>query len=142
MSLLAATLQMRQSMNEKVGIIVPSSSLIHGLAKDLNERGVEVEKVIERDAQNIFHEPFDFGNDIAKIATFHTAKGLAFDSIFLPHLTENSFSGAKSEARQRMLFVGVARARQWVYLSTVNGKEFKEIDILKAAEADGHLLLI
>ena len=142
MSLLAATLQMRQSMNEKVGIIVPSSSLIHGLAKDLNGRGVEVEKVIERDAQNIFHEPFDFGNDIAKIATFHTAKGLAFDSIFLPHLTENSFSGAKSEARQRMLFVGVARARQWVYLSTVKGKEFKEIDILKAAEADGHLLLI
>ena len=141
-SLLAATLQMRQSMNEKVGIIVPSSSLIHGLAKDLNERGVEVEKVIERDAQNIFHEPFDFGNDIAKIATFHTAKGLAFDSIFLPHLTENSFSGAKSEARQRMLFAGVARARQWVYLSTVKGKEFKEVDILKAAEAAGHLLLI
>jgi superfamily I DNA/RNA helicase len=142
MSLLAATLQMRRSMNEKVGIIVPSSKLIHELAKDLNERGVEVEKVIERDAQNIFHEPFDFGNNIAKIATFHTAKGLAFDSIFLPHLTENSFSGAKGEARQRMLFVGVARARQWVYLSTVKGSEFKEVDILKAAEADGHLLLI
>lgn len=142
MSLLAATVQMRQSMNEKVGIIVPSSSLIHELAKDLKKRGVEVEKVIERDAQNIFHEPFDFGNDIAKIATFHTAKGLAFDSIFLPHLTENSFSAAKSEARQRMLFVGVARARQWVYLSTIKGNEFKEINLLKSAEVDGHLLLI
>lgn len=142
MGFLAATVQMRQSMDEKVGIIVPSSSLIHELAKGLKKRGVEVEKVIERDAQNIFHEPFDFGNNIPKIAAYHTAKGLAFDSVFLPHLTENSFSGAKGEARQRMVFVGITRARQWVYLSTVRGEEFKEIKILKAAETDGHLLMI
>lgn len=141
-SFLAATVQMRQSMNEKVGIIVPSSSLLHELTKDLKKRGVEVEKVIERDAQNIFHEPFDFGNNIPKIATYHTAKGLAFDSVFLPHLTENSFSAAKGEARQRVLFVGIARASQWVYLSTIKGSEFKEIKILKNAEADGHLLMI
>jgi superfamily I DNA/RNA helicase len=141
-SFLAATVQMRQSMNEKVGIIVPSSSLLHELTKELKKRGVEVEKVIERDAQNIFHEPFNFGNNIPKIATYHTAKGLAFDSVFLPNLTENSFSAAKGEARQRMVFVGIARASQWVYLSTIKGSEFKEIKILKNAEADGHLLMI
>ncbi|MGB8952855.1 MAG: UvrD-helicase domain-containing protein [Candidatus Aminicenantales bacterium] len=139
---LAATVHMRQSLNENVGIVVSSNRLLHEFAKDLKERGVEIEKVIESDAQNVLHGPYDLENDIPKIMTYQTAKGLTFDSVFLPRLTESSFSPVKGEARERMLFVGVTRARQWVHLSTVRGSECAEIGRLKAAEADGHLVII
>jgi superfamily I DNA/RNA helicase len=142
MDLLAETVKMRWSMNERIGIIVCTNKLLHELAEGLKERGVEVEKAIEMDAQNVLHMPYDFGNDVPKIMTYHTAKSLMFDSIFMPRLTENSFVGTQSEARQRMLFTGIVRARKWVYLSTVRGIELKEISILKAAKTDGHLLMI
>jgi len=142
MDLLSETVQMRQSLNERIGIIVPTDRLVHGLTKELKERGVEVEKVIKEDAQNVFHEPYDFVNYIPKITTFHMAKGLTFDSVFLPQLIEKSFSWAQGEARQRMLFMGLVRAAHWVYLSTVKGSEFREIDILRAAKEQGRLLVV
>ncbi len=142
MDLMAATVQMRQSMNRSVGIVVVSDKMLHELPKELSKRGVKVEKVVERDAHNVLHEPYDFGNTVPKIVTYSTSKGMTFDSVFLPGLTEDSFHQLRHKERQRMLFVGMARAKQWVYLSTVKGKEFKEINILRSAAADGRLLII
>ena len=41
----------------------------------------------------------------------------------------------------RLFFVGIARATQWAYLSTVKGKEFSEIKIIHDAETNGYLTL-
>ena len=76
-----------------------------------------------------------------KIATYYSAKGLTFDSVLLPRLTESSFSWIEDSTRIRLFFVGIARATQWVYLSTVKGKEFSEIKIIHDAETNGHLTL-
>jgi hypothetical protein len=40
-----------------------------------------------------------------------------------------------------MLFVGMARATQWVYLSTIKGQELKEFSLLKDAAAKNHLTI-
>ncbi|PJC73501.1 MAG: hypothetical protein CO012_08990 [Syntrophobacterales bacterium CG_4_8_14_3_um_filter_49_14] len=40
-----------------------------------------------------------------------------------------------------MLFVGVARATKWVYLSTTKGMELEEFSILKDAAAKNHLTI-
>jgi hypothetical protein len=66
---------------------------------------------------------------------------LTFDSVLLPRLTESSFSWIGDSTRMRLFFVGIARATQWVYLSTVKGKEFSEIKIIRDAETNGHLTL-
>ncbi len=142
MDLMAATIQMRRSMNKSVGIVVVSDKMLHELPKQLAKRGVKVEKVLERDAHNVLHEPYDFRNASPKIVTYSASKGMTFDTVFLPELTEDSFHHMRHKQRQRMLFAGMARARQWVYLSTVKGKEFKEINILRAAASDGRLLII
>lgn len=123
--LMAETVQMRQSMNEKVGIIVPTDRLLHDTAEKLMKRGVRVEKVTERDAQNVIHGPYDLRNLVPKITTYHKAKGLAFDTVFLPRLAEDAFSNIQEEARLKMLYVGMIRARQWIYLSTVKGNEMR-----------------
>jgi len=142
MDLLAETLKMRLSRNERVGIIVPTPLLLHNLVKELKKRGVPVEKAIEPDAQNVFHDAFDFENNVPKIATNHTAKGLTFDSVFLPQLTEEGFLKFNSPTRLRMLFMGIARARKRVYLSTVKGKELQEFNTLNKAKEHGHLLML
>jgi superfamily I DNA/RNA helicase len=142
MDLLAETLKMRLSKHERVGIIVPTPLLLHNLVKELKKRGVPVEKAIEPDAQNVFHDAFDFENNVPKIATNHTAKGLTFDSVFLPQLTEEGFLKFNSPTRLRMLFMGIARARKWVYLSTVKGRELKEFDTLNKAKDHGYLLML
>lgn len=139
MDRLAEIIKQRQVMNERVGIIVPTNRQLHGLAKGLKERGVIVEKAIRQDSRQAVEVPCDFGNSVPKIATYHMAKGLTFDSVLLPRLAEPSFYWTKGVARQKIIFVGIARATQWVYLSMVEGNEFSEIDILREAEAEGHL---
>ena len=132
---LAEIISQRQVMNERIGVIVPTNKQLHGFAKGLEERGTTVEKAIPR--KNA--DGFDFGNAIPKIATYFSAKGLTFDSVLLPRLTESSFSWIDDSTRTRLLFVGIARATQWVYLSTIKEKELSEMGYLHEAEKKGHL---
>jgi len=137
MDRLAEIISQRQVMNERIGIIVPTNKQLHGFAKGLDERGVAIEKAVPRAEDG----GCDFGNGTPKIATYYSAKGLTFDSVLLPRLTEASFSWIEDSTRLRLFFVGIARATQWVYLSTVKGKEFSEIKTIHDAETNGHLTL-
>jgi superfamily I DNA/RNA helicase len=137
MDRLAEIISQRQVMNERIGIIVPTNKQLYGFARGLYERGVTVEKAVPRTEDG----GCDFGNATPKIATYYSAKGLTFDSVFLPRLTESSFSWIGDSIRLRLFFVGIARATQWVYLSTVKGKEFSEIKVLRDAEKNGNLTL-
>lgn len=141
MDRLAEIIRQRQTMNERVGIIVPKNDQLHGLAKGLKERGVVLEKAIRVDANRNPDESFDFGNDVPKIATYHMAKGLTFDSVLLPRLSEKSFPFVQGTARKRILFVGIARATQWVYMSMLKGLELDEHDILEEASEEGVLTI-
>jgi superfamily I DNA/RNA helicase len=139
---LSQIVQQRQVMKDKVGIFVPTPSLVHRITKALKDRGIETEKAITRDAQNVIHSPYDFGNSLPKVTTYQLAQGLTFDSVLMPQLTESAFAKIPSSFRNRLLFIGIARASRWVYLSSVKGQEFKELDRLKAAEKEGHLRIV
>jgi DNA helicase-2/ATP-dependent DNA helicase PcrA len=57
------------------------------------------------------------------LLTFHRAKGLEFDAVFLPRLLagELPFKRGRTEAdtdeERRLLYVGITRAKTWLYLS-------------------------
>jgi DNA helicase-2/ATP-dependent DNA helicase PcrA len=57
------------------------------------------------------------------LLTYHRAKGLEFDAVFLPRLLggELPFKRARSEAdldeERRLLYVGITRAKRWLFLS-------------------------
>jgi len=74
-------------------------------------------------------------------STFFMAKGLTFDSVLLPRLTAKAYYYINREQLKRMMFVGIARATQWVYLSTVKGTEFDEMAVLREAAAQRHLTM-
>jgi DNA helicase-2/ATP-dependent DNA helicase PcrA len=58
-----------------------------------------------------------------QLLTYHRAKGLEFDAVFLPRLEEKElpFVLARSEEavaeERRLLYVGVTRARRWLFVS-------------------------
>jgi len=139
---LSQIVQQKLVQKNRVGILVPTNSLVHGLAKSLLDKGIKTEKAITMDAQNVIHSPYDFRNSLPKITTYSMVKGLTFDSVFLPQLTENSFATIPSSQQQRLLFLGISRASRWVYLSTVKGREFKEMATLKSAQSDGYLRIV
>lgn len=114
-------------LSERIGIFVPTNRHVHGLAKGLKELGIEVEKAVKRGE-------YDFDNACPKIATYHQAKGLTFDTVILPRLVNSGFGRLNQSVRQKILSVGIARATQWVYMSTVQGQEISELDVLGKAE--------
>ena len=57
------------------------------------------------------------------LLTYHRAKGLEFDAVFLPRLLDSELpfrsqrSAADPEEERRLLYVGITRARTHLYLS-------------------------
>lgn len=138
---LSRYIQLRQVKEENIGILLPTNGLVHRLTKELEERGILLEKAIPMDAQNVIHTPYDFRNNTPKITTYHFAKGLSFDSVLMPFLTAKTLSDIPVDQRLRQLFIGMVRASRWIYLSTVRGEECEEIQLLKSAEKEGHLTI-
>jgi len=141
MDRMAEVIRQRQLLNERVGIIVPQNRLLHGFATAMQLRGIDIEKAVPPRRPGMPAD-FDFGNNLPKIAAYHSAKGLTFDSVLLPKITVGAFDNIRdSGLRQRMLFVGIARATQWVYLSTTRGMELGEFSLLEDAAAKNHLTI-
>ncbi len=141
MDRLADVVRQREYMNERIGIIVATNKQVFGLAKGLEERGVKVEKAVRKDYAGGQENGCDFNSLAPKIATYHSAKGLTFDSVMMPRLSDSSFPRIRGISRQRILFVGMARATQWVYVSAVKGKPFAEMALLEEAEANNELIV-
>jgi superfamily I DNA/RNA helicase len=136
---MAAIIREQMRLNHKVCIIVPTNRDLYGVATRLGDRGVPVEKATPPRQGT---PPADFNTLTPKIATYHSAKGLTFDCVILPKLVENNFQRVTGSRRHRLLLVGITRATQWVYLSTVRGYELKEVALLREAEAKGDLFVL
>jgi hypothetical protein len=142
MDQLATVIKQRLTMNQRVGIIVPQLKQVHGFAAGLGERGIHVEKALGRKGgRSGARQQVDFDDMSPKIASYHSAKGLTFDCVLLPRLTESAFPRTRGQARHRIIFVGISRATQWVYLSSVQGSQISEMTILKEAAQHEHLVI-
>lgn len=135
---LAEVLRERRLLNHRCGIIVPTNRDLYSVATKLKERGVEVHKAVPTRRGGT---PPDFNSLVPVIASYHSAKGLTFDTVLLPKLVENNFAKMKAEIRKRLLLVGVTRATQWAYLSTVKNWEMTEVSVFHVAAANGDLFV-
>jgi DNA helicase-2/ATP-dependent DNA helicase PcrA len=67
------------------------------------------------------------GPDSVSVMTIHTAKGLEFDSVFIPGLSEGVFpsrrvdSPEEMEEERRLCYVAMTRARRRLFLSSSEG---------------------
>jgi superfamily I DNA/RNA helicase len=122
----------RVVMGEQVAILLPQTRQAHGFRQAMQEFGLEAE-VQGRG------ESLDFTSLTPKLLTYHSAKGLTFDSVLLPRVIQSSFGRRAEALALRMMFVAVTRAVRWVYLSTVAGQEPRFLTRLKPLVASGDL---
>ena len=100
-----------------------------GIAKGLSERGIDVET----------KRVLDFTSNRPKVIPYPSAKGLTFDSVLMPRLTDKSFEKEDDERVERLLFVGITRAMKWVYMSSTDPYSLAPLDTLGEAEDAGSL---
>ena len=123
---LIEVLRERQIVDRTIAILFAQNRQVEGFAKGLREEGIPVETR---------KSGLNFANQLPKVLTIHSAKGLTFDSVLLPRLVSASFSGRLDGMAARLLYVGITRATKWLYLSTVTGKSVSTLSrIRKLAE--------
>ncbi|HOD66010.1 MAG TPA: 3'-5' exonuclease [candidate division Zixibacteria bacterium] len=105
-----------------IAILFPQKRMVFGYANALADLGVQVEVHLDRPAQQARYEMVDFRNNLPKILTYHQAKGLTFDSVFMPRLVGYAFKRVSEPRLRRLLFVGITRAKSWVYMSTEDSR--------------------
>jgi superfamily I DNA/RNA helicase len=120
---LAAVVRREIERNARIGILLPTNRLVGATANRLRERGVTAETVVAWESESA-----NFNELTPKVLTIHGAKGLSFDSILLPRLSTRAY-GRMGQVTA-LIFVGVARALDWVYLSTTRGQELPELSAL------------
>ena len=122
---LAEVLRSRVIRGERTAVLFPQKRQAFGYAKGLAELGLDVE-----DPKKV-----DFSTTKPKLRPYHSAKGLTFDSVFLPRLLDDAFYRTTLDRKRRQLFVGITRAVNWVYLTNNVEGGFGPLNELLSGEA-------
>ena len=131
----------RQLKGDRIGILFPQKRQVAGFAQGLREAGLQVETQDVSWKRSEDDDGLDFDTSRPKLLTYHSAKGLTFDTVLMPRLTTRSFPDISEERIDRLLFVGITRATKWIYMSTTSGKELPSLSKLEPLVATRHLVV-
>lgn len=115
--------------NERIGIFLPTNKYVRIYAKKLINMGVDVEWRISQEEDD--NSQYNFNSPKPKILTYHSAKGLTFDSVIIPKLITSAFPKIFMNEIHRLLFVGITRAQKWVGLISNETQPLEIIENLK-----------
>ena len=125
----------KAEMDELAGLLGERAMLGHASAVLVPNRAAEyrtVKALTERSVQVSTKKDLTFGDLRPIVMTYHSAKGLTVDAVFMPDLTEKAFEKVTESAqRERMLFVGITRATRWAWLGTRRAGSLGEIGRLQ-----------
>lgn len=108
--LLASALMTRSELNQTSAVLVANEARAQLVSEELRKRSVASSTEIRA----------VFGDLTPEVLTFHKAKGLSFDAVFVPDLTEEVFRELREHTTMpayRILFSAITRASRWVWLS-------------------------
>ncbi len=101
----------RNSLTD-VGILVPSNEMIPEISSMLNEEGINHEiRYNNKEDYTQSIDTLDFTTTNPKLMTYHSAKGLQFETVFIPGVT-----GAQDEGSRKALYVAMTRTYRDLYV--------------------------
>ncbi len=134
---LANIIQTRLRRDERLCIVVPSSQQFTEMVALLNKYGIASQ--IVKPSANDRDTGSNFDDGVTRISTYHSVKGLTFDSVLMPWFCIDTF---KSQASiQQLVFVAITRATQWVYVSTEQENADSTLQLFNPAISDGDIEL-
>ena len=93
---------------EDVSILLPRNDDVRRVYDKLTELGLNCEKKVGR-AMDL-----DFSTTNPKIMTYHSAKGLQFEAVFLPFVEK--YPVADTELDRKKLYVAMTRTYRYLYV--------------------------
>ena len=101
----------RDSLTD-VGILVPSNEMIPEISDLLNNEGVNHEiRYNDREDYRQSKDTLDFTTTNPKLMTYHSAKGLQFETVFIPGVT-----AAFDDGSRKSLYVAMTRTYRSLYI--------------------------
>ena len=131
-------IQVRLGLNERIAILFPTRRYAYGYAQGLNERGLEVEVPAQggRKSKSTYLT-IDFNSPRPKAMPYPSAKGLTFDTVFLPLFSRDRFRFIWSEdLLRKWVFVGISRTVKWIYISAIRDEVMFLDDLLQLESED------
>jgi len=100
-----------------VAILVPHNEMVRDIWRDLNNYGLDCE-VRYNDKENFRNsqDTLDFSTTNPKVMTYHSAKGLQFDTVFLPALEDFEDDESHDHAHRKALYVAMTRTYRNLYM--------------------------
>lgn len=101
----------RDSLTD-VGILVPSNDMIPQISSMLNSESINHEiRYNDKEDWKQSKDTLDFTTTNPKLMTYHSAKGLQFETVFMPGVTE-----AFEEDSRKALYVAITRTYRDLYI--------------------------
>lgn len=95
-----------------VGVLLPSNQQVIEVCEKLKLQEFDYEFKFKTEAQDKRAQgELHFTNNLPKVMTYHSAKGLQFDIVIIP-----MFEGANNEETRKALYVAMTRTMHQLYL--------------------------
>lgn len=97
-----------------VAVLLPDNNMVRGIADDLGRLGLNCEvKYQDKDDWKNSKDDLDFSSTNVKVMTYHSAKGLQFEAVFLPCLEDFKIYG---DNNRKALYVAMTRTYKYLYM--------------------------
>lgn len=108
---------LKQGNLSDVGILLPHNDDVRNVSTRLNFLGINHEAKYEdkEDWRNSVNN-LDFRTSNPKIMTYHSAKGLQFEAVFMPGISPLSDDERKKISEQKALYVAMTRTYRYLYI--------------------------
>ena len=95
-----------------VGILVPENEMVYEMMKDFTSKDFVCEFKYNMGLnEDSYKDTLNFQTETPKLLTYHSAKGLQFETVFLPF-----YKGAKSTEERKALYVAMTRTYRNLYV--------------------------
>ena len=95
-----------------IGVLLPSNQQVIEVCEKLKSKDFDYEFKFKTEAQDKRAQgELHFTNNLPKVMTYHSAKGLQFDIVIIP-----MFEGANTEEARKALYVAMTRTMHQLYL--------------------------
>lgn len=100
-----------------VAILLPHNDDVKLVSGILND--IQVNHELKYSDRNDYHnsiENLNFATTLPKVMTYHSAKGLQFETVFLPCVSELTNDDKRKISEQKALYVAMTRTYRHLYI--------------------------